>query len=86
MTEGPFGDLHPDILGDIAISVERCREEALDSGLAPEDYLDYLLIHGLLHLLGYDHEPPREEEGERMRAMEEELFFRLKGYRIGGSE
>jgi len=84
MTEGPFGHLNPHVLGDIAISVERSRYEAGESGLAPEDYLDYLLIHGLLHLVGYDHEPPREEEAERMREMERELFYLLKGYQIDG--
>ncbi len=86
MTEGPFGDLNPRILGDIVVSVERSRAEALESGLNPEDYQDYLLIHGLLHLLGYDHEYPREADGEHMREMERELFYLIKGYRIGGGE
>lgn len=82
MTEGPFGDLNPHVLGDIVISVEQSRREALEAGIRPEDYLDHLLIHGLLHLLGYDHEPPREADGERMHALEQDLFFLLKGYRM----
>lgn len=86
MTEGPFGDLNPRVLGDIVISVERSRREALESGLPPEDYQDYLLIHGLLHLLGYDHETPREQDGECMREMERELFYRVKGYRMEGED
>ncbi|HOI73981.1 MAG TPA: rRNA maturation RNase YbeY [Syntrophales bacterium] len=86
MTEGPFGDLNPRVLGDIVISVERSRAEALESGLAPEDYQDFLIIHGLLHLLGYDHESPREEDGEHMREMEREIFRLIKGYRIGGGD
>jgi probable rRNA maturation factor len=86
MTEGPFGDLNPGVLGDIVLSVERSRREALDSGVDPEDYQDYLLIHGLLHLLGYDHEFPREGDGKCMREMERELFYSVKGYRIDGED
>jgi len=86
MTEGPFGHVNPHLLGDIVVSVERSQEEALEAGLAPDDYLDYLIIHGLLHLLGYDHEPPREAEGERMRELEQELFSMLRGYRIDGED
>ncbi|HZI86353.1 MAG TPA: rRNA maturation RNase YbeY, partial [Pyrinomonadaceae bacterium] len=43
-------------LGDIAISVERAESQALENGLAFEDEVAQLILHGLLHLCGYDHE------------------------------
>ena len=80
--EGEFGDLHPQVLGDIVISVEKALHDTDDSGLSLEDELDYLFIHGILHLTGYDHEKTTEEEGQKMKNKADELFFILKGYRI----
>ncbi|MDR1797588.1 MAG: rRNA maturation RNase YbeY [Clostridiales Family XIII bacterium] len=56
-------------LGDVVICTERAKEQAAAYGHGEERELVYLFVHGLLHLLGYDH----EEEGERalMRAKEE---------------
>lgn len=76
MTEGAFGDLNPLVLGDILISAERAAKEAPRSRLSVEAMLDYLMIHGLLHLLGYDHETSREAAVE-MKRKEKELFFLL---------
>ena len=56
-------------LGDIAISVERVRRQAEDYGHGFERELGYLFVHGLLHLLGYDHET--EDERVTMRRGEE---------------
>jgi probable rRNA maturation factor len=42
-------------LGDIAIAYETCVRESHEAGLAFVDHLTHLLLHGLLHLLGYDH-------------------------------
>jgi len=42
-------------LGDIAIAFETCQAEALDQGKAFSDHVTHLLVHGCLHLLGYDH-------------------------------
>lgn len=81
MNRGKFGDLNPQILGDILISVERAAEEASRARLSVDDMLDYLLIHGFLHLVGYDHEASQEELLD-MRQKEEELFFLLHGYPI----
>lgn len=49
--EGP-----PELLGDIALAYETCAREAADKGIALEDHAAHLIVHGLLHLAGHDHE------------------------------
>lgn len=81
--EGEFSNIHPHILGDVVVSVERALSDSLAGGLTFEDELDFLVIHGVLHLLGYNHEnTTNPEEEERMQDKTEELFFALKGYHI----
>ena len=46
----------PDELGDIAIAYETCLREATETGKPPKDHVQHLVIHAILHLLGYDHE------------------------------
>ena len=48
-------------LGDIAISVERAESQAVDNGLTFEREIGQLILHGLLHLCGYDHETDNGE-------------------------
>lgn len=45
----------PEELGDIALAYGTCLREAAEAGLAPAAHVTHLLVHGLLHLLGYDH-------------------------------
>lgn len=59
-------------LGDIAISVETAARQAAEAGLAVEQELSHLVLHGLLHLLGYDHETA--EDDAAMRAREEAVL------------
>ncbi len=73
MGEGEDADLNPEILGDLVISLDTCARQAAELGHAPERELRVLLVHGLLHLLGYDHEESPEEAVE-MRAREAELL------------
>ncbi|HLA27257.1 MAG TPA: rRNA maturation RNase YbeY [Syntrophales bacterium] len=80
--EGEFGNLNPKILGDIVISVEKAQSDADEGGLSLEDGIDYLFIHGILHLTGYNHENTTEAEALKMQNRANELFFLLKGYRI----
>lgn len=82
MSEGDFGDVNPQLLGDIIISVEKARTEGESCGATLKESLDFLLIHGLLHLLGYDHESGDAREALRMQEKENELFLYLnKKYR-----
>ncbi|MGZ3710208.1 MAG: rRNA maturation RNase YbeY [Bdellovibrionota bacterium] len=60
-------------LGDIVISVERAIEQAKEQGHSLRAELDLLLVHGLLHLLGFDHELG-EREAARMRRMEKKIL------------
>ncbi len=59
-------------LGEIYISYERCKEQASDFGHSVRREFSYLAVHGLLHLLGYDH--IKEEDKKVMRALEEEIL------------
>lgn len=49
--EGP-----PELLGDIALAYETCAREAAEKGVPLEDHAAHLIVHGLLHLAGHDHE------------------------------
>jgi probable rRNA maturation factor len=63
-------------LGDVVISVDTASRQAERLGIKPESRLRALLIHGLLHLLGYDHEKS-PAEARRMFARERELIAAL---------
>jgi probable rRNA maturation factor len=56
MREGEFADVSPQLLGDVVISLDTAEREGAESGVALEVRLDELLVHGILHLFGYDHE------------------------------
>jgi probable rRNA maturation factor len=77
MSEGAYGDVNPQLLGDIIISVEKAMSEGETSGASLKESLDFLMIHGLLHLLGYDHESGDIQEARRMQNKENELFLYL---------
>jgi probable rRNA maturation factor len=74
MAQGEFSEINPQLLGDVVISVETAIKEAQESGLSLEEEIAFLLIHGILHLLGYDH---TGEDGHRMAAIQEGLFKKL---------
>jgi rRNA maturation RNase YbeY len=64
-------------LGDVVISVDTARRQARRLGVAPAARMRTLLVHGLLHLLGYDHERS-PAEARRMFARERELAAALR--------
>jgi len=82
MSEGNYGDVNPQLLGDIIVSVEKAMSEGETSGVSLKESLDFLMIHGLLHLLGYDHESGDKEEALRMQEKEDELFLYLNGFTL----
>ena len=55
------------VLGDIAIDLDRAREQAKEYGHSLEREMAFLLVHGMLHLMGYDHIDPKDEEDMRQR-------------------
>jgi probable rRNA maturation factor len=59
-------------LGDIVVSIPRMQAQAAEYGHDEARELGFLLVHGLLHLLGYDHQAP--EDALAMRAAEEDLL------------
>lgn len=63
-------------LGDIAIAYETTAAEAEAEGVAFRDHAAHLIVHGLLHLAGYDHE--EEDEAERMESLETRILARLQ--------
>lgn len=77
MQEGEGAGLTPLVLGDVVISAERAGTDAAEAEILFEHELWFLLVHGILHLLGYDHERGSEQDAERMEAREAEIFALL---------
>ncbi len=69
---GPDGMIE---LGDIAISYDTCAAEAAAAGKPLSAHATHLIVHGTLHLLGYDH--IREVDGDLMEALEAEILGKL---------
>ena len=65
------------LLGDVVISAATAARDAAEAGLPLASELYFLLLHGILHLLGYDHERSGAAEAARMEAREEEIFALL---------
>jgi probable rRNA maturation factor len=66
MREGEFSQVSPFLLGDVVISAETAEKEANQSGISFRQRLIELLIHGILHLAGFDH----EQDETRAKIME----------------
>ncbi len=62
-------------LGDIAISYDTCAREAAEAGKNMDDHVTHLLVHGTLHLLGYDH--IRDPDATLMEGVEVEILGKL---------
>ena len=70
--EGPA----PVVLGDIVISAERAKEQAVDYGHSFQREISFLTVHSVLHLLGYDHEVSEEAENE-MFSLQDKIMDKL---------
>jgi probable rRNA maturation factor len=81
MGEGEMSRLQPEILGDIVVSVETAKRQAIESGIEFNEMLARLLIHGLLHLFGYDH-VGCEKEARKMEQKEGELLTHVYQVRL----
>ncbi len=60
----------PPLLGEVVISLETTVRQAQETGWPWEELLDFFLIHGILHLLGYDHADPQGEAGMTAKTWE----------------
>jgi len=74
MSDDP-GDLESGMLGDVVISVDTAMRESDEAGEPLDESIYRLLVHGFLHLLGYDHE--RSPEDERLMSAEEARLITL---------
>ena len=64
-----------DILGDIVVSVDKVKEQAIEYGHSFERELSYMIVHGFYHLMGYDH--IEEDDKKIMRKKEETILEKL---------
>ncbi len=71
LCDGDHADFRGDLLGDVVISIETARRQARGRHRSLDEEVARLMIHGILHLLGHNHE--HEEEYRRMRAEERRL-------------
>ena len=71
----PGDEDDPESLGDIAISYDTCAREAAEAGKPLADHVTHLVVHGVLHLLGYDH--IREGDAALMEGTEVRILARL---------
>lgn len=72
----PAAKLSPEVhIGDLVLAYETLAREAIEQGKSLADHFSHLLLHGALHLLGYDH--IKEQEAEAMEAREIALLVKL---------
>jgi len=77
LREGEFGDVSRS-MGDVVISLETAARQAVENGFSTEEAVDRLLVHGILHLAGYDHETSARDE-RRMKRKERAVLRLLRG-------
>ncbi|MEA3437251.1 MAG: rRNA maturation RNase YbeY, partial [Thermodesulfobacteriota bacterium] len=79
MKEGDFSDINPQLFGDVVISIETAGREALQSGISAEERFAQLLVHGILHLFGFDHEKS-EPDARKMEKKSNELLKLIQSF------
>lgn len=72
MYEGRFPKVHPEILGDVVISLETASRQAKRFRHSLDEEIVLLVVHGILHLLGYDH--LKKKNKELMRKKEKKIL------------
>lgn len=78
-------DTFQNSLGDLIISSSTTLRQAVKYEVTPEDELERLLVHGVLHLCGYDHEGVPPNEAQRMRRKEYKIRKALQDLRVTGT-
>ncbi len=79
--EGPGLNPQPGLLGDVVICADRAEDDAKELDYTTDEMLLYLLIHGILHLVGFTHDAP--DDAETMAAKVDEMFLSLVS--VGGN-
>jgi probable rRNA maturation factor len=74
-TPWPLSDDCPLLLGDVVLALETIRDEAAHQDKTLADHLSHLVVHGVLHLVGFDHD--RHGAAAKMRALETRVLARL---------
>jgi len=75
MRKGEFSTLHPHLLGDLVISVETAKRQSNRFGLDEMEMVILLMVHGVLHLIGYEHEGTKK--GAREMTLKQKELFRM---------
>ena len=78
MREGDYAQVSPHLLGDVVISVDTAAAEAQKAGIGLGEHMAWLLIHGILHLFGFDHERS-EQDAAKMETRTLDLMKKIKG-------
>ncbi len=76
--EGDFV-INEDFLGDIVVSIDKAKEQSEDNRITLEEEVFFLVLHGILHLIGYDHD---EENTGDMGIIENSIYKKLLGVTI----
>ncbi len=71
-----FAPVEPDSLGELVFCPQVIRKQAFEHGLSYRDELLYMLIHGILHLLGYEHEKS-DKQARVMYRLQDRIFEQL---------
>ena len=77
MREGEFAEISPELLGDVIISLPTAQREAEKEGISLDSMISRLLAHGILHLVGFDHEQD-EDAAREMEQRSAELLTILE--------
>ncbi len=79
MKTGDFSDINPQLLGDVVISIETAGREAFQSEISTEKRFAQLLVHGILHLFGFNHEK-NKQAARKMEKKSDELLMLIESY------
>ena len=71
-----FLENHPDQLGELALCPKYIKEKAQNNSMSVREYSAYIILHGLLHLLGFEHERSKKE-AQKMFQLQDQVFEKL---------
>ena len=74
-----FLENHPDQLGELALCPKYIKEKARKNSMGVREYSAYIILHGLLHLLGFEHEKSKKE-ARKMFQLQDQVFEKMKPF------